>query len=30
MTLYRYENFIAYTLLEIGTNSLLMGIVDGF
>lgn len=30
MTLYRYENYIAYSLLEMGTNSVLMGIVDGF
>ena len=30
MTIYQYEQYIAYTLLEIGTNSILMGIVEGF
>jgi hypothetical protein len=30
MTVYKYESLIAYTLLEIGTNSILMGIVEGF
>ncbi len=30
MTVYKYESMIAYTLLEIGTNSILMGIVEGF